>query len=116
MCGLYILDGYTIIDFALVVSHDSHGRSKLWDLRSRDVRKRGLVELTKQVLQGNGTKLKMLKTNNDMKSVLENFHKFYRSISIKRHNGCMIFEVDLPSVSKVKPWWRKLNLGGVFHQ
>lgn len=115
MCGLYILGCYTIIDFALVASHDSHGRTKLWDLRS-DVNERGLVELIKQVLQGIGIKLKMLKIDNDMESILEKIYKFCRLISIKRHNGCTIFEVDLPRVSKVKLWWRKLNLGGIFHQ
>lgn len=44
ICGLYVLDGSTVIVHVLLSSQDFHDKNKLWHLRLKYVSERGLVE------------------------------------------------------------------------
>jgi len=52
MCGLYILNGSTVIGHAFITSQDSYVKTKLWHWRVRYLSERGLIEIAKQCLLG----------------------------------------------------------------
>lgn len=45
MCGLYILDGFTVIGYTSLVSKDFHDKNKLCDIRSEHVSERKIDKI-----------------------------------------------------------------------